>query len=924
MIKIKDGRTELYQWDTGSVVTVGDGIDEVHFARSPMGRSITVPVANGEARVEDVLLQSAGKLFVWGFVGTAEDGYTKLEREFTVRARNKPANYVFTPPEQITMAEILEELKRVQGVVTPEAVGALVEEYLRENPVDGAVQIDDTLTKQGYAADAKAVGDALKEINTSGAEVTAESIKTALGYTPADDEDIVELSEAKANLTAVPNAASVDGKTLKMQRTTTTTAEDGTETTETKDLFNVELPEGGGEDVVRKTGWNPNKYLGTNEDGVVVEKPAPDGTGGEITEEVTKLKNRLFKVDGDLCVEFEQGGLSGSDYKTENTSMYWIRSTEYIKREYIKSASVNDGYRMWSYHYDANMNYVGINNNGIASPVIAGVYVRVAITRNDGITPESDHGFTIASTVNDFGKQIETANDEARMANCVVEMEQGSIAHVGAYENNAAHYIRNKGFIPYNSAYKITANPDYSGYVFLFDEKKQPINVIGGVSYCAKLPVGFGEYEIPYNENAAYVRFTIQNSTQTAITPTDNHGVRLHGASRYRYERDRIVRNFLEQIKYQMPIVPACVGTTSAEYFKTDIGAVCITDLHGALRSLDDAYQVRENIASYNMGGDLPILNAGDMFPGVAKENGAMVSAYDEYIEKAVAYGVYHTMGQHEVGFYDTEEGRSKARCLTHDEVFEKFISPMKDVWELPDLTTNYYCKDFVASKTRLISLYQYNIPLVEETSNVWKYPRAAVWYRQEQLDWLVNTLSSTPDGYRVIVLMHQPEKDIVRSDKGGFFTGESVGGGNIIIDGTPIVDILDAYATRTSLSKTYVCKDKTRYPESDFSNTVNADFSASKGLFCNYITGDAHVDYIGVVKGTEQNNIGLTSSGQCYDAVILSRDYGTTTYFGNNPESSIVTVLGYDHNRRMIRIGRLGQQFASDGSTRMYTAISY
>lgn len=163
MIKIKDGRGELYQWDTGSVLTVGDGIDEVHFARSPMGRSITVPVVSGEAKVEDVLLQTAGKLFVWGFVGSAEDGYTKLEREFTVRARNKPADYVFTPPEQITLAEILEELKRVQGVVTPEAVGALVEEYLRENPVEGSVTIDSTLTQEGYAADAKAVGDALSK-----------------------------------------------------------------------------------------------------------------------------------------------------------------------------------------------------------------------------------------------------------------------------------------------------------------------------------------------------------------------------------------------------------------------------------------------------------------------------------------------------------------------------------------------------------------------------------------------------------------------------------------------------------------------------------------------------------------------------------------------------------------------------------------
>lgn len=200
MIKIKDGRTELYQWDTGSVLTVGDGIDEVHFARSPMGRSITVSVVDGEAKVEDVLLQTAGKLFVWGFVGTAEDGYTKLEREFTVRARNKPADYVFTPPEQITLSEILEELKRVQDAVTPEAVGALVEEYLRENPVNGAVQIDATLTKEGFAADAAAVGDALGKLPSNEYIVSVFEELKALIESGNTDGAIAVLDEAILDL----------------------------------------------------------------------------------------------------------------------------------------------------------------------------------------------------------------------------------------------------------------------------------------------------------------------------------------------------------------------------------------------------------------------------------------------------------------------------------------------------------------------------------------------------------------------------------------------------------------------------------------------------------------------------------------------------------------------------------------------------
>lgn len=77
-------------------------------------------------------------------------------------------------------------------------------------------QVDDTLTQPGYAADAAKVG-----------------------------EKFDQLSGAKADYASVPNKATVDGSTLKMQRETTTTDEAGTETTETTDLFEVELPPGG-------------------------------------------------------------------------------------------------------------------------------------------------------------------------------------------------------------------------------------------------------------------------------------------------------------------------------------------------------------------------------------------------------------------------------------------------------------------------------------------------------------------------------------------------------------------------------------------------------------------------------------------------------------------------------------------------------
>ena len=59
-------------------------------------------------------------------------------------------------------------------------------------------------------------------------------------------EEVERLEKAKADYASVPNKATVDGSTLKMQRETTATDEAGTETTETTDLFEVELPSDGG------------------------------------------------------------------------------------------------------------------------------------------------------------------------------------------------------------------------------------------------------------------------------------------------------------------------------------------------------------------------------------------------------------------------------------------------------------------------------------------------------------------------------------------------------------------------------------------------------------------------------------------------------------------------------------------------------
>ena len=118
MLTLNDGRAELWQWDTGRTLSVDADCSQVHFSNKVFGRSIDVDVVDGAAVIPDILLQTDKDLNVWAFVGTADNGYTKISKTFKVNRRNKPADYVFTPPDQTSIEEIKERL-----------------EYLEQNPV---------------------------------------------------------------------------------------------------------------------------------------------------------------------------------------------------------------------------------------------------------------------------------------------------------------------------------------------------------------------------------------------------------------------------------------------------------------------------------------------------------------------------------------------------------------------------------------------------------------------------------------------------------------------------------------------------------------------------------------------------------------------------------------------------------------------
>lgn len=168
---------QLYQWDTGRLIEVypvdNYKVDEIHVFN---GTTKFAPVLetwidekNGRtyAKIPDVLLQSDNNMDIYAVMSNDLGEHTQKHINVTVLRRAKPEDYVYTETE-------LETWKKLEKRI----------EELEEN--------SDTNNK-----------DDIPEV-----DVTSESIKEALGYTPAKQMDVDKLQKAKV---VVSNDEPTDG-----------------------------------------------------------------------------------------------------------------------------------------------------------------------------------------------------------------------------------------------------------------------------------------------------------------------------------------------------------------------------------------------------------------------------------------------------------------------------------------------------------------------------------------------------------------------------------------------------------------------------------------------------------------------------------------------------------------------------------------
>lgn len=115
MLKLNDGRAELYQWDTGRTATVAVECDEVHFSHMKFGEAVNVKVIDGQVQIPNELLRLGLDVYCWAFVRTKAGGYTRVKKRFDVKKRPKPADYITTPDEQATWTELESRIEALEN-----------------------------------------------------------------------------------------------------------------------------------------------------------------------------------------------------------------------------------------------------------------------------------------------------------------------------------------------------------------------------------------------------------------------------------------------------------------------------------------------------------------------------------------------------------------------------------------------------------------------------------------------------------------------------------------------------------------------------------------------------------------------------------------------------------------------------------------
>ena len=119
VFSIQDGRTSFWQWDLGQRLVVSDDVCcEVHFCNEMDDCALVCEVYSQDGKrvvdVPNILLQTAKPLHVFAYARNEGNDRTIYSEIFTVIARTKPTDYVYTETEVKTWGALDQRIKKLE------------------------------------------------------------------------------------------------------------------------------------------------------------------------------------------------------------------------------------------------------------------------------------------------------------------------------------------------------------------------------------------------------------------------------------------------------------------------------------------------------------------------------------------------------------------------------------------------------------------------------------------------------------------------------------------------------------------------------------------------------------------------------------------------------------------------------------------
>lgn len=114
-VTLSNGRKWFYQWDINQRLTLENYPVGTHVHFSLHGDSEALGMISYEADgvifvdVPNILLQTAGQLHVYIYPMDGDEGHTEQHWKFEIQEREKPADYIYTETETLSLASKLDK-----------------------------------------------------------------------------------------------------------------------------------------------------------------------------------------------------------------------------------------------------------------------------------------------------------------------------------------------------------------------------------------------------------------------------------------------------------------------------------------------------------------------------------------------------------------------------------------------------------------------------------------------------------------------------------------------------------------------------------------------------------------------------------------------------------------------------------------------